>query len=83
MVETVDSAKTAERIDRAAEERGSPMPVLLEVNSAREPQKAGIMPEDVVTVYEEAASCAYLAVRGLMTMGPWSADPEDPRPAFS
>ena len=83
MVETVNSAKTAERIDRAAEERGSPLPVLLEVNSAREPQKAGIMPEDVVSVYEEAASCAYLSVRGLMTMGPWSADPEDARPAFS
>ncbi|HDL84716.1 MAG TPA: YggS family pyridoxal phosphate-dependent enzyme, partial [Candidatus Acetothermia bacterium] len=46
VIETVDSMELAERIERACVARGRTMRVLIEVNSGREPQKAGVLPEE-------------------------------------
>lgn len=47
LIETVDSLKIAEEIDKACQKENKIMPVLIEVNSAKEPQKAGVFPENV------------------------------------
>ena len=58
------------------------MPVLIEVNSGREPQKAGVYPENARKLIEKIAALPHLRVMGLMTMGPVTGEPEDYRPYF-
>lgn len=82
MIETVDSVRLARKIDEECAKLGCIMPVLIEVNSGREPQKAGVLPEDVGTLAGELAGLEHLKVEGLMTMGPRFGDPENARPYF-
>ncbi len=82
MIETVDSIELGERIDRECERLGKVIPVLVEVNSGREPQKAGVFPEDAEDLVRELARLEHLKVQGLMTMGPRFGDPEEARPYF-
>jgi pyridoxal phosphate enzyme (YggS family) len=60
---------------------GMPPPVLVQVNVAGEAQKAGVEPEEAADLVDEAAGLG-LDVRGLMTMPPVVADPEEARPYF-
>ena len=82
MIETLDSIEIAEEIDRRCAEISKVMPVLLEVNSGREEQKAGILPEEAEALVKELANMPHISVRGLMTMGPQFGNPEDSRPYF-
>lgn len=82
MIETVDSMKLAQALDRACQEIGKCLPVLIEINSGEEPQKAGIMPVETLALVREMASLEHIKVMGLMTMGPFEGDPEDSRPYF-
>ena len=82
LVQTVDSLRLAEAIDRASRAIDRVTPILIEVNSAAEPQKSGVGPADVVDLVREASALPGLRIDGLMTMGPFSTDPEDLRPAF-
>jgi len=82
LIETVDSLKIAAEIDRRAREAGKVMPVLLEVNSGREPRKFGVLPEELDGLVRGIAALDHLRIRGLMTMGPFSDDPETVRPYF-
>lgn len=83
MIETVDSVKLASAIDRACREIGKVMPVLIEINSAEEEQKAGVMPSDVVSLIKEISILKNISILGLMTMGRYEDDPEDMRKYFS
>ena len=83
MIETVDSEALAEIIDVQAEKHDKIMPVLIEVNCAEEPQKAGVMPGDVRGLIERVSVLRHIHVQGLMTMGPFLDDPEGLRPYFS
>jgi hypothetical protein len=58
------------------------MPVLVEINSGREPQKSGILPEEATDLVRALERLDAVRVVGLMTMGPLVADPEALRPAF-
>jgi len=82
MIETVDSMKLAERINRSCAALGRTMPVLIEINSGREPQKAGVLPEEAEDLLREIATLKQIRVQGLMTMGPRFGDPEEARPYF-
>ncbi|MCX8103904.1 MAG: YggS family pyridoxal phosphate-dependent enzyme [Candidatus Bipolaricaulota bacterium] len=82
MIETLDSVKLAQEIEKHCARLGKRMPVLIEINSGREPQKSGIFPEDAATLIREVAQFPHLKVSGLMTMGPRFGDPEDARPYF-
>jgi pyridoxal phosphate enzyme (YggS family) len=82
MIETVDSPDIAEEIDKRCGEIGKVMDVLIEVNSGREPQKFGVLPEMAEKMVEQIAALKNIRVKGLMTMGPFSGDPEDARPYF-
>lgn len=58
------------------------MSVLIEINSGREANKTGVMPEDVDELVHQLATLKHIHVEGLMTMGPRFGDPEDSRPYF-
>jgi len=58
------------------------MPVLVEINSGREKQKSGVLPEKAELLIKEISSLANIKVMGLMTMGPRFGNPEDSRPYF-
>lgn len=82
LIETVDSAALGREIDKRAAAAGKPMEVLVEINSGREPQKAGVLPEDTEGLVRELAALPHLRVLGVMTMGPFEGDPEGSRPYF-
>ncbi|MCF8083460.1 MAG: YggS family pyridoxal phosphate-dependent enzyme, partial [Deltaproteobacteria bacterium] len=82
MIETVDSMKLARAIDKACANVGKTMPVLIEINSGEETQKAGVLPEEAPSLIQEMAGLEHLEVKGLMTMGPLTGDPEAARPYF-
>jgi len=82
LVETVDSLGLAREIDKRSAALGKTTPVLIEVNSGREPQKAGAVPEDVEALVRAIAALQNVRVSGLMTMGPFEGNPEAARPYF-
>jgi pyridoxal phosphate enzyme (YggS family) len=82
MIETVDSLALTRAIDRESSLAGKTMPILIEVNSGREPQKSGVLPEDVEALVEEIARLEHVKILGLMTMGPRFGDPQEARPYF-
>lgn len=82
MIETVDSLRLAQAIERHCMLLGVTMPVLVEINSGREPSKTGVFPEEVDDLVAAIADMEHVRVMGLMTMGPRFGDPEDARPYF-
>jgi PLP dependent protein len=82
MIETVDSLKLASAIDRACNDTGKVMPVLIEINSGEEGQKAGVLPGDALSLATAMSEFQNIRVMGLMTMGPFSDNPEDARPYY-
>ncbi|MCS6936225.1 MAG: YggS family pyridoxal phosphate-dependent enzyme [Candidatus Bipolaricaulota bacterium] len=82
MIETLDSVELAHELEKHCARLGKTMPVLIEINSGREPQKSGVLPEDAETLIREVAPLPHLKVLGLMTMGPRFGNPEEARPYF-
>jgi len=82
MIETVDSAELAMLVDEHCRRLGKTMDVLIEVNSGRERQKAGVLPEEVESLIRRIRACESIHVKGLMTIGPWGDEPEELRPFF-
>lgn len=82
MIETVHSLKIAEEIDKRCAQIGKVMPILIEINSGREPQKSGVFPEHAIELVKEISKLKNLKIMGLMTMGPRFGNPEDSRPYF-
>ncbi|HEX9729119.1 MAG TPA: YggS family pyridoxal phosphate-dependent enzyme [Gemmatimonadales bacterium] len=80
MVHSVDSVRLAAALDRAAQ--GSRLPVLLQVNVAGEAQKSGCPPEIADEVLAHIGTMSSLAVTGLMTMAPFTADERLQRQVF-
>ncbi len=81
MVHSVDSVSLAEELSRRAVDP-RPLPVLLQVNVGRETQKSGFAPEEVVDAVGRMANLPGIAIRGLMTLPPITADAEAARPFF-
>lgn len=82
MIETLDSVVLAREIEKRCAHVGKKMPVLIEINSGREPQKFGVVPEEAEALIREVSTLDHVCIRGLMTMGPIFGDPEDARPYF-
>ncbi|MBU2536016.1 MAG: YggS family pyridoxal phosphate-dependent enzyme [Chloroflexota bacterium] len=82
LIETVDSYDIAREIDKRCAEIGKVMPVLIEVNIGKEPQKSGVLPERTEQLLKDISALTNIKVVGLMTMGPLSENPEDSRPYF-
>jgi pyridoxal phosphate enzyme (YggS family) len=82
MIETVDSLELAREIEKRCGQREKIMPVLIEINSGKEPQKFGVLPEDAEELIREISAFKNIKIQGLMTMGPMFGDPENARPYF-
>ena len=82
LIHSVDSLRLAQEIDKRAAREGRVQPVLLEVNVSGEDSKFGIMPAEVAQLAEQVAEVDHLKLQGLMTMPPYSEDPETSRPHF-
>ena len=82
MIETVDSAEIAREIDKRCAQIGKIMLVLIEINSGREEQKAGVFPEEAEQLVREISTYQNIRIMGLMTMGPRVGNPEDSRLYF-
>ncbi len=82
MIETVDSLELAREIEKRCGQREKIMPVLIEINSGKEPQKFGVLTEDAEELIREISALKNIKIQGLMTMGPMFGDPENARPYF-
>ncbi len=83
LIETVDSVHLAAELEKRCEQAGRVMPVLIEVNSGREANKSGVLPEEAEPLVRAIAErFARVNVSGLMTMGPLTGDPGDLRRCF-
>ena len=82
MIQSVDREALAREISRRAVNAGVEMPVLVQVNIARESQKAGVDEEQLVPLLKLCAGLPGVKVDGLMAIMPIADDPEDVRPYF-
>ena len=82
MIQTIDSVRIAEAVNKHCSVTGKVMPVLVEINSGREPQKSGVLPEEADDLVKDLGRLSSIRVEGLMTMGPMVGNPENARPYF-
>ncbi len=82
LIHSVDSLELAAELDRRAGMAGIRQPVLVEVNIAGEPTKAGFTPAALATALAALDGMANLVIQGLMTVPPIAQQPEDSRPHF-
>jgi len=82
VVQSVDSVKLAQALDRHAADLDRRLEVLIEVNTSGEAQKSGVAPADALALMSEARKLPRLDVRGWMTVGPLVERPDDARPAY-
>jgi pyridoxal phosphate enzyme (YggS family) len=83
LIESVDRPSLIDALEKEAARQGEPVPVLLQVNVAREPQKGGCLPEVAGDLMDRLVCSPWLSPRGLMTMAPLLTDPEEARPVFA
>ena len=81
-IETIDSLELAELLNGACLKENKTISVLIEVNSGREKQKFGVLPEEAQALIEKISKLKNIKVMGLMTMGPMAGDPKDAQPYF-
>ncbi len=82
LIETVDTLDIGQEVSKRSAAHGKVTPILVEINSGREPQKFGVMPEEAKHLVKELGCLPSIKVQGLMTMGPEFGDPEEARPYF-
>ena len=82
VIETVDRWKIAKALDIHAKNQRKRLSVLIQVNTGREKQKSGVLPEAAEGLLRQVAQESDLRVLGLMTMPPFCHDPEKSRPYF-
>ncbi len=83
-VDSIDSTKLAQRLNDAAQKLGKILDVLIEINVGGEEAKTGIAPDspEIDSILSQAPGLKNLHVRGLMTVPPFTDDPEGARPYF-
>lgn len=85
MIQSVDTVRLAETLNRHATAAGKTIPILLQVNVGADPNKFGLAPEPRAALYDEIRqiiTLSNLQVQGLMTIGPLVASAEETRPVF-
>ena len=83
-IDSVDTVKLAEKLNAAARNLNKKLPVLIEINVGGEAAKSGVPPDspEMEELLLAAPRLEALAFRGLMTVPPFTDDPEDARPFF-
>ncbi len=82
LIHSVDSVRLAETISQEATKQNCIVPILVEVNVAQEDTKFGVSVEETIPLIEEVSKLPNLQIKGLMTIAPYVADPEENRPVF-
>ena len=82
LIHSLDSIRLADALEQAAAAQGISQDVLVQVNVAREPQKDGVPPEDLDALVEHVAAQPHLALKGFMTMAPFTDDVAVQRATF-
>jgi PLP dependent protein len=82
MIHSVDSLALAREINQWADKAAKTMPVLIEVNVAGESSKFGYAPEKALAELKDINALPRIEVHGLMTVAPFSSEPEKVRPVF-
>ncbi|MGB5216671.1 MAG: YggS family pyridoxal phosphate-dependent enzyme [Smithella sp.] len=82
-IHSVDRLELAREIDKRAGLIGRKINILIEVNVSGEESKSGIETSRVPALIKDVSLLENLSVKGLMTMAPYSTNPEDSRPCFS
>ena len=88
-VDSVDSTRMAEKLNASAESEGKTLSVLIEINVGGEKAKSGVAPsldeqgsDELEQILRNAPHWANLKINGLMTVPPYTEDPEGSRPYF-
>ena len=83
-VDSIDSIRMAEKLNACAESAGKTLSVLIEVNVGGEKEKSGIAPgsDELEQILQAAPQWGNLKIQGLMTVPPYTEDPEGSRPYF-
>jgi pyridoxal phosphate enzyme (YggS family) len=83
-VDSIDSDKLAQRLNDAGQNLGKTLDVLIEMNIGGEKAKSGIAPDhpELESILTQAPGWPHLHIRGLMTVPPFTEDPEGARPYF-
>jgi pyridoxal phosphate enzyme (YggS family) len=83
MIQTVDSFRLAQELNRRAQPLGRTVPIIIQVNLASEVSKGGVEPSECLSLIREVSVLENLQIRGLMTMPPFFDQPERARPYFA
>lgn len=82
LIQSLDSLELARELDREGKKRGKKVRLFLEVNLGGEEGKSGIAKDEVGSLLREVAKLPYLRIEGLMSVPPFSENPEEMRPYF-
>lgn len=82
LIHSVDNERVAEELHKRAEKFNRTIDVLIEVHTTDEATKFGVLPSQTIDLIKNIARFSRARVQGLMTMGPFSDDPNDSRPSF-
>jgi pyridoxal phosphate enzyme (YggS family) len=82
MIQSVDSFKLGQEIDKRAAQINKVMDILVQINIGNEPQKYGVAVERVPELIKDLASLDNLRIKGVMAIAPMAKNPEDVRPYF-
>jgi pyridoxal phosphate enzyme (YggS family) len=82
-IHSIDDLSLLQKVDQATEAAGRTIELLVQVDLAGEPAKAGAKPQELMPIFTAAAACRAARVSGLMLLPPMTADPEGARPFFA
>jgi PLP dependent protein len=82
VIQSVDSLKLAEEINKIAEEKNKTQRIFIEVNIGEEQQKSGVLPKGVIRLVKDVIKLKNIKLEGLMCIPPYSDDAEDSRKYF-
>lgn len=82
LIHSVDSLRLAEQINEEASKKDLVVPVLIQVNIAKEDTKYGFMEEEVFSALDAISKMSNVKVKGLMTIAPFTENPEENRVHF-
>lgn len=82
LIHSVDSLRLAEAISAEAVKKNLCVPILIEVNVAEEESKFGVKVSDTEALIRQISILPGVSVRGLMTIAPYTENPEENRPVF-
>ncbi|MGV8025727.1 MAG: YggS family pyridoxal phosphate-dependent enzyme [Anaerolineaceae bacterium] len=82
MIDSVDSQRLADELEKQAGQLERILPIMIEINIGEEEAKAGIDPDQALQLADYIGNLPHVQLVGVMTMGPLSGDPENSRAYF-